>query len=121
MFKRNKYGNKKVEAFGRKFDSIGERDRAFYLMDAEKRGAIRDLQYQVRFSIDVKGTHICDYVADFVYEKLYPDPLGVQHAWRVVVEDFKGFQTPDSKLKCKLMKAVHNMDVLIVKKATLTI
>ncbi len=119
--RKSKYGNTKVSALGHKFDSIGERNRAFFLQDAVKRGVIRDLQYQVRFSIDVKAAHICDYIADFVYEKLFPDPLGVQHAWRTVVEDFKGFQTPDSKLKCKLMKAVHNVDVRIVKTATLPI
>ena len=109
--KRSKYKNRKCKAAGRKFDSIGERDRFFFLMEAERQGKIRNLQCQVKYSLDVYGFHICDYIADFVYEKV---------AWVQTVEDFKGGYRlpPDWPIKQKLMKAIHGVDVRIVKEPT---
>lgn len=49
--KRTKYGNKKVEYDGKKFDSKKERDRFIFLEAAERDGLITDLERQVRFEL----------------------------------------------------------------------
>ncbi len=110
MVRKSKYNNRKAYAFGRTFDSVGERDRAFYLTEAVSQGVIRELRFQTPFRLSVNGVHICKYIADFVYEK--KDSRG---NWHEIVEDFKGFETPVFKLKNKLMKACHNIEVRIVK------
>lgn len=106
---RSKYRNTKVTANGKKFDSIIERDRYFFLLDQQSQGKIKNLRCQVRYEIPVKDVHICDYVADFVYES---------SAGNTIVEDTKGFVTPIFKLKSKLMRAIHGIDLKIVRGAT---
>ena len=118
--KRSKYGNKKVSYQGRTFDSIIERDRYIFLQDAQRRGEIQNLRCQVSFDIDVNGEHCCKYVADFVYTKEYRRPLG-GHVQESVVEDVKGMATAMFKLKAKLMRAVHGIDVRVVKSPTAVI
>ena len=46
--KGNKYGNKKVEYNGLKFDSKKEKDRYIFLKEQERIGNIQDLQLQVK-------------------------------------------------------------------------
>jgi hypothetical protein len=70
----------------------------------EKAGQIANLERQIRYHLDVNGVHICDYIADFQYVA-GENPL-------FTVEDCKGFRTPEYKLKAKLMKACHNIDIL---------
>lgn len=63
-------------------------------------GVVTDLQKQVKFEIlpkfDFNGEKIraMHYIADFVYK----------YKGRVVIEDVKGFRTPDYKLKAKWVK-----------------
>lgn len=112
---RSKYGNKKAKASGKVFDSRRERSRYYTLQVLEKAGEISELRMQVPFEIipaiyetvevqlktKVKqvqklvqrATH---YVADFVYK----DKDG-----NMVVEDSKGFRTPEYLLKKKMMRA----------------
>lgn len=113
--KRSKYGNTKVYAAGRKFDSIIERDRFHFLTQEKQRGKIRNLRCQVDFLIEVNGEKICKYIADFAYEK------NVDGCWLPVVEDVKGgYKLPaDFVLKRKLMLAVHGVEVQIVKQPAL--
>lgn len=112
--KRSKYGNKKCEYLGLKFDSIGERDRYIFLLDCQSRGNIRNLCCQVRFKLDVDGEHICDYIADFVYDKK------LKYSFTYIVEDFKSKATITDvfRIKSKLMKAIHGIDVKVVKNTT---
>lgn len=49
--KGNKYGNKKVEYDGLKFDSKKEKDRYIFLKAQEKIGNIQDLQLQVKYEL----------------------------------------------------------------------
>lgn len=49
--KGNKYGNKKVEYDGLKFDSKKEKDRYIFLKEQEKIGNIQDLQLQVKYEL----------------------------------------------------------------------
>ena len=93
---RSKYGNRKVELDGEKFDSVAERDRWVSLRLMERAGAIQSLRRQVRFHLSGSdGSHVCDYIADFVYRR-----DGV-----VVIEDVKGVVTDAFRIKAKLMAA----------------
>ncbi len=75
----------------------------------QKGGLIRELQAhpQVRFRLSVGDHHICDYLADFVY---WDNERGCK-----VVEDTKGMITEISRLKMKLMHAIHGVDVEVVR------
>lgn len=47
--RRSKYNNTKVVYDGKKFDSKKERDRYMFLIDAQKRGEICNLETQVKY------------------------------------------------------------------------
>ena len=106
-----KYGNKKTVVDGIKFDSKWESQRYLYLKSLEKAGRLKNLKLQPKFIISINGQKICTYIADFKYDK--EDKDGV---WEHVIEDAKGVETPEFKLKKKLMKAVHNIDIYLSKK-----
>ena len=108
---RPKYGNKKTVVDGIKFDSKWESQRYLYLKSLEKANRVKNLEPQPKFIISVNGQKICTYIADFKYDR--EDKDGV---WEHVIEDAKGVETPEFKLKKKLMKAVHNIDIYLSKK-----
>ena len=110
---RAKYGNKKTVVDGITFDSKWESQRYLYLKSLEKAGRIKDLTLQPKFLITVNGQKICAYIADFEYDK---EHAGGQ--WEHIIEDAKGVETPEFKLKKKLMKAVHNIEIYLSKKTT---
>lgn len=111
--KTNKYKNQNIIVNNIKFDSKKEANRYFELRTLEKSGKIADLQRQVKYVLIpaqreadhigprggiIKGKLIereCSYVADFVYKDLDNDEY--------VVEDTKGFRTPEYIIKRKLM------------------
>ena len=62
----------------------------------------------VTLQIEINGQKICDYVADFRY--LLEEENGLS---KLVVEDAKGMLTPEFKLKQKMMKAIHNIDIYL--------
>lgn len=95
-----KYGNRKVEFRGDKYDSVRERDRHMFLLGEAAHGVIRDLRRQVEFELIPAITETVEvqlktktkqvervvqraitYRADFVYVRVSD---GVQ-----VVEDIK--------------------------------
>ena len=114
--KGNKYGNKKVEYNGLKFDSKKEKDRYIFLKEQEKLGNIQDLQLQVKYELipAIKEEYVehlktkdrvrtrtvqlaITYTCDFQYYK-----NGV-----IVTEDVKGspkFLDPCFLLKEKLFR-----------------
>lgn len=133
--KKSKYRNKKVRAGGLSFDSVGERNRYFFLAEAQREGRIRNLQCQVKFALVVNHQLICHYIADFVYEKFISREITIKcgalfdkrphldkeiYNWETMVEDFKGGYRlpPDWPIKQKLMKAIHDIDVKIIKNPT---
>ena len=111
-YKRNKYGAQKTTVDGITFDSKWEAQRWGELQAMERGGLVRDLERQVKYDIVVNGEKICRYVADFRY-KIVDDDGGTKE----VVEDAKGFETADFKIKKKLMRAVHQIDLYLSKKA----
>ena len=108
---RSKYGNKKTTIHGITFDSKWESERYLYLKSLEKAGRIKDLELQPRYNILVNDQKICAYVADFKYNKENAEGI-----WEHIVEDAKGVETPEFKLKKKLMKAIFNIDIYLSKK-----
>ena len=74
----------------------------------ERAGAIQNLQRQVKYQLipsqKIAGKVVeraCCYVADFVYEE----------NGQTVVEDTKGFKTPEYIIKRKLMLWVHGIRI----------
>ena len=114
-----KYYSKKVTRNGITYDSIKEARRHQELLLLERAGAITDLQRQVEFELipaqrepdrvgvrggKIKGKTIeqaVKYVADFVYTE----------NGKKVVEDVKGFKTPEYKIKKKLLLYIHGIRI----------
>lgn len=110
--KPSKYRNQRVESGGTWYDSKKEANRHTRLLWMQRTGMISDLKHQVPFTISVPGEHgaaiICKYIADFTYN----DADG-----KLVVEDVKSAITRRNatyRLKNKLMKAVHGIEILEV-------
>lgn len=102
---RGKYHNQRCYVDGEKFDSQKEAERYFSLKLLEKAGQIRNLRRQVKYEIAINGVKICSYIADCVYDDL--------RTGLTIVEDVKSLptMTKDYRLKKKLMKAVHGIDI----------
>ena len=109
--KSSKFGAKKTIVDGITFDSKWESERYGQLRAMERGGIVTDLELQVKYDIVINDIKICKYIADFVYKEESPDG-----EIKEIVEDAKGFETPEFKLKKKLMKAVHNIDIYLSKK-----
>lgn len=115
----SKYGNRKAYAAGQEFDSKREACRFAELQIMEKAGEITDLQRQVKFvliptqrepdTIGARGgvhqgkclEKECSYIADFVYKQ----------NGKTIVEDTKGYRTPEYIIKRKLMLYVHGIRI----------
>jgi len=110
---RPKYGNKKTVVNGIKFDSKWEAERYLYIKSLERAGRVKDLELQVRFNLIVNDQKICAYIADFRYKR--EDKNG---EWHEIVEDAKGVETSEFKLKKKLMKACLGIDIFLSKKSS---
>ncbi|MCP1674142.1 hypothetical protein J2T57_001244 [Natronocella acetinitrilica] len=98
----SKMGNRKTTINGQVFDSGWEAERYLQLRADEASGLITDLRTQVAFAIIINDMHVCDYVCDFAY---------LDADGEAVVEDAKGYLTPMYRLKKKLMRAVHGIEI----------
>lgn len=114
----SKYHSRKVEKDGEVFDSVKEYRRYCELSLMERAGAITDLERQVKYVLlpaqyapvfDAKTKkwkdkcieRECSYYADFVYKE----------NGKRIVEDTKGFRTPEYKIKRKLMYYIHGIQI----------
>lgn len=103
----SKYHAKNTVVDGIEFDSAKEAKRYVKLRDMQEAGKIQGLRLQVPY--EILPSFECDgvkyrgmkYVADFVY---YRDG-------KVVVEDCKGFKTPEYKMKKKLMAYINHINI----------
>lgn len=103
----SKYGNKKTEVDGYKFDSLAEAAHYRYVLKPRLlSGEISHLEVHPRYEIVIDGKKICRYEADFRYidHKLIgkEGQIGCR-----VVEDVKGYKTAVYKLKKKLVEAMY--------------
>lgn len=120
----SKYKSKKVTVNGITFDSQKEANRYRELVLLERAGRIQELKRQVKFVLIPAQREFCNeiytkgrkkgcfkpgkllekelsYVADFVYTE-----NGKQ-----VVEDVKGYKTPEYRIKRKLLLWVHGIRI----------
>jgi hypothetical protein len=111
-YRKSKYHSQKVEIDGILFDSKREANRYRVLKEKAEMGQITSLERQVKFILIpvqkepdrlgprggmIKGKVLereCSYVADFTYY----DQEG-----NYIVEDSKGFRTPEYIIKRKMM------------------
>ena len=107
---RRKYHNKKVTLGDMTFDSKKEANRWVELAIMQKNGEITDLDTQVVFELipaqrDPVTKKVLEravhYVADFVYYR----------GNEKVVEDTKGYRTPEYILKRKMLLWVHGIRI----------
>lgn len=103
---RSKYHAKKVKDGGYTFDSQAEHRRWKELWLLQMAGQISGLAVHPVFHLMVNGERVGNYIGDFLY--YLPDNTRV-------VEDVKGVLTPIYRLKKKLMKAIHGIDIVEVK------
>lgn len=103
--KRSKYGAKKSGGY----DSRKESRRAAQLKLMQRAGLISNLREQVKYVLiptqrDPEGNLLekeCSYYADFVYNR----------DGALIVEDTKGYRTPDYIIKRKLMLLTHGIRI----------
>lgn len=100
--KRSKFRAVPVTVDGIRFDSKIEAGRYQSLRIQERLGEIFQLRTHVQFPLFVKGQHIGDYEADFVY---FLGPVATSER---VIEDVKGVLTPMFRWKAKHMEAQGN-------------
>lgn len=98
--KRSKYGNKLTVLDGIKFHSKKEAGRYAELKLLERGGKIYGLRLQPRYPLMVDDEKVGTYVGDFFY---FEAGMMAQR----VVEDVKGYQTREFKLKWALCKALY--------------
>lgn len=110
---------KRTRFNGETLDSKGEATRfaslRLLLLDSERRleaprtGDIRNLERQPKLPLVVNGKKIGRgyYRADFKYEEWR------DLEWRVVFEDYKGFDTPLSRLRRQLAEACNDVVIRI--------
>jgi len=101
-FKKSKYYAVKTVVDGITFHSKKEAKRYQELRLLEQAGVIANLELQETFALEVSGVLVCKYRADFSY---------VENDAKVV-EDVKGFKTPEYKMKRLLMWAIHGIEIL---------
>ena len=104
---KRKYRNIPTVLDGRRFDSLKESRRYAELKLMEKAGEIESLECQPSFRIEVSGIRICDYRADFKYLD--------KRTGEWITEDVKSSatMTPVFKLKAKLLRACHGIQVVL--------
>lgn len=113
----SKYGAVKTTVDGETFDSKAEARRWCDLVLLMKAGEIRpvagrDTLRGQSYDLTVNGVKVCRYESDFEYEEArYITFPKFEKFWRRVVEDCKGMKTPVYRLKRKLMKAVHEIEI----------
>lgn len=96
-----KYRAKPVTIDGIRFASQAEARRYGELKLWQRDGGISGLAVHPRFALTVNGLKVCTYEADFEYW------IGETR----VIEDVKGVLTPVYRLKKKLLRAVHGIEI----------
>ena len=99
----SKYGAIKTVVDGITFASKREAKRYSELKLLERYDEISELELQPRYDFRLNGMFIGFYKADFRYRN--------NRTGEIIIEDSKGMATPVYRLKKKMMKAFHNIEV----------
>ena len=111
--KRPKYNNKKIKAEGYTFDSGQEYERYLELKLLARAGQICELEVHPEFILvpgvttDKEKHAPIKYIGDFGYK--------LRRNGKYVVEDVKGYETKEFKIKKKLFRVKYGFDITIVK------
>lgn len=97
----SKYRAQRTEVDGIVFHSKKEAKRYGELKLMLMAGAISKLEMQKPFPCKVGNSVICTWRADFCYIE----------GGRWIVEDTKGFRTPEYKIKKKLVEAIYGITI----------
>lgn len=100
---RGKYGAVKTTVDGFTFDSKAEARRYGELKLLLLSGDIQSLVLQPKIPLIIHGDKVGTYIADFTYF----DMRSAEH----VFEDVKGVRTAIYRLKKKLVKALHGIEI----------
>ena len=101
----SKYKARRTTIDGITFHSGAEAKRWCALKVEERAGLIRNLERQKPFVFHVGGVAMFKYLADFVYFR------GQER----IIEDVKGYDTPVSRLKRKLIEAQYHVKIQVTK------
>lgn len=107
MTRRHKYNASPTVVDNIRFASKAEAKHYVDLRNLQRAGKVTDLELQPRYDIEINGERCGYYLADFRYFDKEEDAE--------VVIDVKGHDTSLSKLKRKLVKAIHGVDVRVVR------
>jgi hypothetical protein len=99
----SKLGSRRTFVDGIPFASKAEAKRYGDLKLLERANEIEGLELQPKYDLIVCGLKVCSYIADFRYRD--------RRTGETIVEDVKGFRTRDYRIKAKLMKAVHGIEI----------
>lgn len=94
--------------------SDAEAVRYEQLLAMQEKGLVSHLEPQPSLPCTVNGVKICTYRADFRYRwhgEEVRDPHGI-----VLVEEVKGLETPEWKLKKRLVEALYCMKIGVIRK-----
>ena len=103
----SKYHSRRIKTYEGTFDSKKEYRRWVELKFMLRSGEITELQRQVSYTLvpsqqtSKKKERPVKYIADFVYKR----------DGKTIVEDTKGFRTPEYVIKRKLMLFIHGIEV----------
>lgn len=103
---RNKYRAIKTEVDGILFHSRKESHRYLQLKMLLKQGYIKDLECQPCYEIVVNHIKVCKVILDFRYVSTATN--------KEIIEDVKGMDTALSRIKRKLLKALYNIEVILI-------
>lgn len=118
--KPNKYKAQPEWVDGHKFDSAGEASRYRDLKLLERAGEIEGLELQPKFPFVIDGRPVlikskgypngrrASYRADFRYLD--------KRSGRKIVEDFKGHDTSESRLRRALVECIYGVEIIIIER-----
>ena len=110
-YKKNKFGAKKCLYNGDMYASKIEMNYAIYLDTLQIAKEIQKWERQFVISIDINNCHICNYVADF---RIFNNDNTIK------IVDVKGYVKGTAyqlfKFKKKLIKALYNIEIVIIRK-----
>lgn len=104
--KKSKYKSRRVKIDGIAFASTREGKRYMDLRLLERAGEISMLTCQPKYPIVINDIPICTVILDFSY---------IDKSGETIIEDVKGLDMVVSKLKRKLVKACHGIEVRLIK------
>lgn len=105
----SKYRAVPTEVDGIRFASKAEASRYRELKLLLAHGRIRNLELQPVYPLVINGVKVGKYLADFRYERFE------KGAWVSVTEDVKGYDTALFRIKAKLVKALHGVEIALVR------